>query len=92
MGTYVYTARATGRVKVMVDGGMHWVFPLKYSFKPHWFSHEWNDRMINAAHRQASRVENHKDWEGYVNFEGKVYKNGPTLYYDSEPWVWERVQ
>lgn len=91
MGTYVYTARATGRVKVFVDGAMHWVFPLKYSFKP-WWNHPMNDRWWANAHRTASRVENHKDWEGYVNFEGHIYKNGPTLYTDSEPWVWERVR
>lgn len=82
MGAYVYTARATGRVKVMVQGRMHWVFPMKYSFKP-WYGHPSNERWWATARRTAGAVENHKDWEGYVSLHGHIYSHADALYVDS---------
>lgn len=84
MGVYVYTARATGRKRVFVDGGMHWVFPLEYSYKPNWFDSKWNDRMNDAAWRQSQRVLHHPDFEGYVQIYDKIYRGGPTLWYDCD--------
>ena len=91
MGTYVYTARASGRVKVMVQGRMHWVFPMKYSFKP-WPQHPSNERWWANARRTAENVEKHKDWEGFVSLHGHIYTHADALYVDSEPFVGRWVQ
>lgn len=91
MGTYVYTARATGRVKVLVQGRMHWVFPMKYAFKP-WPGHPSNERWWANARRTAENVEKHKDWEGFVSLHGNIYTHADPLYVDSEPFVGRWVQ
>jgi len=91
MGTYVYTARATGRVKVKVNGGMHWVFQLKFSFKP-CYGHPSNDRWMATARRTAENVARHPQWEGYVNLHGRIYMLSPTIWFDSEPFIGRLVQ
>lgn len=71
MGVYIYSARATGRIPAWVDGGYHYIFPLKFEFKPHMF--ESNDRWWAKADAQARRIEKRDDWTGYVSFAGCVY-------------------
>jgi hypothetical protein len=84
MGTYVFTARATRRLPAFVDGGVHTIFPLVYSFKP-WYGHPRNDSWWSHAWRQADRIENRPDWTGYVSFNGAVYKTNSALWIDSDP-------
>ena len=84
MGTYVYTARATGRIPAMINGEYHQIFPLKYAFKP-WFGHPANDKWWASAEAQAARIERRDDWTGYVSYAGNVYHVDSALYVDSEP-------
>lgn len=84
MGVYVYTARATGRKYLPVDGGYHWVFPYEYAYKPWWQNPDWNERQERLADRQRFRVLDHPDWEGYVSIYGEIYKNADPLWWDTE--------
>lgn len=83
MGIYVYTARATGRLSVNIDGEVHQVFPLKYAFKP-WWGHPRNDAWWSSAEAQAARVERRSDWTGYVTYAGHLYKTDSALWVDTE--------
>lgn len=82
MGTYVYTARATGRVPVWIRGGVHWVFPLEFSYKPNWYNHEATERWERQAERQAKRIEAREDWSGYVSLDGLIYHTDSAYYND----------
>lgn len=84
MGTYVYTARATGRIPAMIGFEYHQIFPLKYAFKP-WFGHDRNDTWWARAEAQAARVERRDDWTGYVSYAGNVYKVDSAIWVDSNP-------
>ena len=84
MGTYVYTARATGRLTVNIDGEQHQAFPLKYAFKP-WFGHDRNDIWWKRAEAQAARIERRPDWTGYVTYAGHLYKVDSALWNDGYP-------
>lgn len=81
---YIYTARATGRKQVDIDGVPTWAFPLVYSFKPNLFDLAYNERMYNRVWTQMDRVRGHKDWQGYVSYEGKIYRMDDPWWIDSE--------
>lgn len=82
MGTYVYTARATGRLPVWINGGIEWVFPLKFSSKPNWYDHELTAKWERKAERQCERVEAREDWSGYVELFGSVYHTNSAYHND----------
>jgi hypothetical protein len=84
MGTYVYTARATGRVPAIIGFEHHQIFPMKYSFKP-WWGHPRNEAWWATAEAQAARIEKRDDWTGYVSYAGNVYKVASALWSDHEP-------
>jgi hypothetical protein len=84
MGTYIYTARATGRIPAWIDGEYHQIFPMEYSFKP-WWNHPRNAALMSLASRQAERIESRPDWTGYVSWAGNVYRVTSALWDDNYP-------
>ena len=84
MGTYVYTARATGRVPAMIDGEYHQIFPMEYEYKLSLYS-PMNVRWELRALYNASRTEARPDWTGYVSVFGGVYKTDSALWIDGNP-------
>lgn len=83
MGAYIYTARATGRVPVWIRGGIEWVFPLKFAFKPNIYAPKTTDRLFARAERQADRTEAREDWSGYVSLHGGIYHSSSAYFSDA---------
>ena len=84
MGTYVYTARATGRIPAMIDGEYHQIFPMKYEYKLSLYGPR-NVRWELRALHNAQRTESRPDWTGYVSWAGNVYKVDGALWIDGKP-------
>jgi hypothetical protein len=84
VGTYVYTARAMGRIPAWIDGEYHQIFPMHYDYKP-WPEHPKNEFWRSRAEAQAKRTESRPDWTGYVSWAGNVYKVDSALWDDNYP-------
>jgi len=83
MGTYVYSARATGRKQVTINGNTEWCFPLVFEYKSNGLNtpQNWVDKAIHNAERTEAR----DDWSGLVLLHGQELWRVPSAFVvDSE--------